>query len=66
VNPEELLERELFAQKYVNLYGGTIEDILFTVRQRDLRYVPIFQKLSLVASDEVQKYIEDEKKVLSQ
>lgn len=66
VNPEELKDRDLFAQKYVQLYGGSPEDILFMVRQRDLRYVPIYQKLSLVASDEVQQYVEDEKKALAQ
>ena len=66
VNPEELKQRELFAQKYVWLFWGTQEEILHTVRQRDVRFIPIYQKLSLLASDEVQKFIEDESKALSQ
>ncbi len=66
VNPEELAQKEIFAERYVSLFWGTQEEIRYLIRQRDLRYIPIFQKLSLLASDEVQKYMDDEQKALEQ
>ena len=66
VNPEELIQKELFSQYYVNLFGWTQEEILYAVRQRDLRYIPIFQKLSLLGSDEIIQYTDDENQALRQ
>ncbi len=66
VNPEELKEKDAFAQKYVNLFGGSTEDVLYSVRQRDLRFIPIYQKLSLLWADNLNQYIEDENMALSQ
>jgi hypothetical protein len=39
---------------------------LYSIRQRDLRYIPIFQKLSLIGSDEILQYIEEESQALRQ
>lgn len=66
VNPEELTQVDLFAQKYVELFWWNISDIKHLVRSRDLRYIPIYQKLSLISSDEVEQYIEDERQALGQ
>ncbi len=66
VNPEELVQKDLFAQKYVETYGGNVEDIKQAIRRRDLRYIPIFQKLSLLGYDDVSKYIEEEKIAMKQ
>lgn len=66
VNPEELMQKDLFAENYINLFWGNKEDVLYAVRQRNLRYVPIFQKLSLLWSDEILQYIEDENQALKQ
>lgn len=66
VNPEEITQREIFADLYVASFGGNTENVLYNIRQRDLRYIPIFQKLSLTSSDEVANYIEEENKALRQ
>jgi len=66
VNPEELISVEEFSVKYVSLYGGNTDDITYAVRPRDLRYVPIYQKLSLVVSDEIEQYMSDENQALKQ
>lgn len=61
VNPEELSEKELFATKFIDLFWGDYNDILYAVRGRDLRYIPIYNKLSLLGSDEIEQYIKDER-----
>ncbi len=66
VNPEELQQRDMFVEKYVDTFGGDPDDIAHSVRQRDLRYIPILQKLSLLGSDEIEQYIQDEKSALEQ
>ena len=66
VNPEEILQKDYFAQQYMNMFWGNKEDIIHAIRQRDLRYIPIYQKLSLLGSDELQQYIDEEKIALKQ
>ena len=66
INPEELLQKELFSEKYITIFGGNAEDIKHAVRQRDLRYIPIFQKLSLLGYDEVSQYLEEEREAIKQ
>jgi len=66
VNPEEITDPEAFAQRYVSLFWWNQEDIVFAVRKRDLRYVPIYNKLSLVVSDKLRQYLEDENRAISQ
>lgn len=63
VNPEELQQKEIFAEKYRGLFWGDIDDILFAVRGRDLRYISVYNKLSLLGSDEIEQYIEDEAQI---
>lgn len=66
VNPEELLQATLFAEKYVELFWWNKADVEHAVRSRDLKYIPIYQKLSLISSDEVEQYIDDERQALGQ
>lgn len=66
VNPEELVNIDVFASRYVSLYWGDIEDIMYASRKRDLRYVPIYQKLSIAWSDEIEQYMSDENQALAQ
>lgn len=66
VNPEELVNVEEFVTKYISLYWWNRESITHAVRKRDLRYVPMYQKLSLAVSDEIEQYIADERQALSQ
>ena len=63
INPEELEQKELFANKYVELFWWKYEEILYSIRSRDLRYIPIYNKLSLLGSDEVEQYIRDEAQI---
>ncbi len=63
VNPEELKQKELFVNKYIELFGWVYKDIDFKVRSRDLRYIPIYNKLSLLWSDEIEQYIRDESQI---
>lgn len=66
VNPEELVDIDGFSEKYIWLFGWNISDVQHAVRQRDLRYVPIYQKLSLISSDEIEQFIDDERQALRQ
>lgn len=66
VNPEEIINPEEFAVRYTGLFWWEIEQIIFAVRTRDLRFVPIYQKLSLASSDVIEQYIDDENIALSQ
>lgn len=66
INPEELLNPQEFWDKYVALYGWDVEQIIYAVRPRDLRYIPIYQKLSIASSDEIEQYISDENQALWQ
>lgn len=63
VNPEELIDKQVFAQKYQQVFGWKINDIVFAIRGRDLRYIPIYNKLSLLGSDVIEQYIQDEAQI---
>ncbi len=66
VNPEELVNPEIYVEKYISLFGWSEDSVLFQVRKRDLRYVPIYPKLSLLISDEISQYIQDERRAISE
>lgn len=66
VNPEEITQTEAFALKYQEKFWWTIEEILYSIRKREKRYIPIYQKLSLLNSDTIERYIEDEYIALKQ
>lgn len=40
--------------------------MLYQVRQRDLRYIAMYQKLSILASDKITQFIADENQAISQ
>jgi len=60
VNPEEIWEREAFATQYQKYFWWEYEDIIYSLRQRERRYIPIFSKLSLGSSDTIEQMIEEE------
>lgn len=66
INPEELSESERFTEKYISLFGGEKAQILHAVRKRPLRYVPIYNRLSLTSSDQIQTYMKEERQAISQ
>lgn len=66
VNPQEVIWQEETAQKIASVIGWDIEDISHAIRQRDLRYVPIINKISLSVSDEIREMIVEESQAMSQ
>lgn len=66
VNPEEILAREPTAQKLAEILWKNYDDVLYSIRQRDLRYVPIINKISLSLSDEIKERIAEESQAIKQ
>lgn len=66
INPQELTQVEAFAVKYRETFWWKEEDILYAVRKREKRYIPVYQKLSLLNSDEIEQYIDDEYSAMRQ
>ncbi|MCH8518300.1 penicillin-binding protein 2 [Candidatus Gracilibacteria bacterium] len=64
INPEELYEREVFVEKYIEVFGGEFDDILHRIRQRNLRFVPIVNRLSIRSYDMIQEYLAEERQAL--
>jgi len=60
VNPEEISQKEIFSEKYRDFFGWDIDEISYSLRQRERRYIPIFSKLSLWSSDIMEEMIEEE------
>lgn len=66
VNPEEVVNPSVVAQSISEITWGDIKDIEYSIRQRDLRYIPIINKLSLSLSDDIRQKIADEKQAIKQ
>ncbi len=64
VNPEELTNNELVAEKLSPIMGIEKERLEKIIRKRVLRYMPILKKLTISTSEYVRNYIEDEKKAI--
>jgi len=66
VNPEEIIDLELTAIKISDLISLEKEEVEQWGRKRNLRYIPIINKMSISVSDEVQQFISDENQALKQ
>jgi len=66
INPEEVQSIELLALKLSEITWLSIEKIQSSARKRDLRYIPIINKISISVSDEIKEYIEDENQAIKQ
>ena len=66
VNPEEISNEELIAQELSTALGGSLEEYKHLIRKRELRYVPILNKISLSSAEEITNYIDEENQALRQ
>lgn len=64
VNPEAVWDRRFVAEKLVEVLGWDIESMKHVIRQRNLRYVVIFNKLSIWGTQFIRSRIEDESEAL--
>jgi len=66
VNPEEIGDEQQVAKKFSEILGGDESEYKNLIRKRDLRYIPIINKISLSSSEKITKYIDEEKQALKQ
>ncbi len=66
INPEEVLNEELLSSSLSDILGIDKNEIKNKIRKRDLRYIPIINKLSISVSDEIEKYILNENQSIKQ
>ena len=64
INPEELYQREEFADAFVLIFWWEKDVIMHNIRQRNLRYVPIINRLSIRTYDTIQEYLNEERQAL--
>lgn len=64
VNPEELVDRELFIERFIEVFWWQYDTILYRIRQRNLRYVPIISRLSIRTYDEIRNHLTEELQAL--
>ncbi len=60
VNPEEIQNSELVAQKLSPIISFPKESIVYAVRKREIRYIPILSRLSIDESSSIKEDIKNE------
>jgi len=65
-NPEEITSQELTAENISQVLWLETDQIQHSIRKRDLRYVPIINKISLSLSDEIRQMITEEAQAVRQ
>ncbi len=66
INPEEVLNEDLLSSSLADILWEDKADIKRRIRKRDLRYIPIINKLSMSISDEIEEYIANENQSIKQ
>jgi len=61
INPEEIINTDLVSEKISKIIWWNIADFKHYIRKRDLRYIPIYNKISITISEEIKKYLSEEK-----
>jgi len=61
VNPEEISSNVLVAGKLSTIMNFSKEELEYLIRKRELRYIPVINKLSINVSEYLKKYLDDEK-----
>lgn len=64
VNPEEFLNTDSNIKKLAKIIWTNEERLKYLTRKRELRYIPIFNKLSIDSSEYIKKYISEEKEAI--
>ncbi len=63
-NPEEIADESYTASTLASILLRTPEDIKKSLKKRDLRYVPIINKVNIWVSDDVKDFLAEEKDAL--
>lgn len=64
VNPEELSNVTLISEKLSKIIPYSKEDLEYLFRKRDLRYITIFNKLSINVSEFLKNHLDEEKEAI--
>ncbi|MDD3646309.1 MAG: penicillin-binding protein 2 [Candidatus Gracilibacteria bacterium] len=65
INPEEFNDSDENIKELSKIIGTNEERLKNLTRKRDLRYIPIINKLSISSSEYILEYIKDEKEAIS-
>jgi len=65
-NPEEIVSQQWTAQSIAEVLWLDSEQVSHSLRQRDLRYIPIINKISLSLSDDIRQMIIEESQAVRQ
>lgn len=60
-NPEEINDIDFVALNFQDIFWGDIEEYKGLLKKRDIRYIPILNRISLSLYDEISNYLKDEK-----
>lgn len=66
VNPEEITSESVVAKEFSRILWWNQKEYEFSIRKRELRYIPILNKISLLSSDEITQHIEEESQAIKQ
>ena len=65
VNPEEISNLSLVAEELSTIFPYTKEKLEYLLRKRDIRYIPIINKVSIHVSEYIKNYLDEEKQALN-
>lgn len=63
-NPEEILDIDITAKELKNYLNYTIWELKNLLKPRDIKYIPIINKLSINLSEEIDEYMSDERQAI--
>lgn len=61
INPEEITNDDYAAEQIYRIIDWEKAELKHYIRKRALRYIPIYNKLSISLSEEIKKYLEEER-----
>jgi hypothetical protein len=65
VNPEEIVSISSAAEQLSSVIDMSKADLEYLFRKRELRYIPIINKISIHVSEFLKSYLADEKSALN-
>ncbi len=63
-NPEEIVDNRIVAGKLAEIISVPKDDLTHLLRKRELRYVPIINKVSIHVSEYLKQYLDEEKEAI--
>ena len=61
INPEEISNDDYAAEQIHRIIGWEKAELKRYIRKRDLRYIPIYNKISISLSEEIKTYLDEER-----